>query len=228
MLRRFQFQKLKLNKDVVRKITCFVGLVEGCSKTTSVWCSAIGKNPTEICVWNEKYIKWFFEFFKNNWWIYCYSDVVALDIEGFLPAEHQASQRPKYFKRKVFAKTTFMSIVSSACVVEGINGRGSKSWETIHGLRGTLATLLFESGQPVSPVSLRSRPWHPHSLKGYQHLCGGEGRKQKRDISEEEEPVPKRLTVMPPTPQTAVSKIGSIMLLRLSCQATHLVEIVCC
>ena len=72
--------------------------------------------------------------------------------------------------------------MKGACLAEGIAGSGHRNWVTTHGLRGTLATLLFENGHSDSSVGLRTGHRDPRLLKSYQHVRGGEGIKQQRDI----------------------------------------------
>jgi len=75
-----------------------------------------------------------------------------------------------------------MNSVKNVCTVEGIAGSGKKGWVTTHGLRGTLATLLFENGHSDSSVALRTGHRDPRSLKSYQNLRGIEGMQQQRDV----------------------------------------------
>lgn len=63
-----------------------------------------------------------------------------------------------------------------------MEGSGSKSSVTTHGLRGTLATFLLEAGQSDSSVSMRTDPRYFKSLKSYQHLRRGGGREHQWDI----------------------------------------------
>lgn len=44
-------------------------------------------------------------------------------------------------------------------------GSGSKTWVTTHGLRDTMASLLFAAGNADSSVSLRTGHRDPRSLQ---------------------------------------------------------------
>lgn len=89
-----------------------------------------------------------------------------------------------------------MSIVCWACEKEGVEGEGQKSWVTTHGLRRTLATLLFQNGHSDSSVALRTGHRDPKSLKSYQNLQGTESLRQQRDLFGMKEPDTKRLKVV--------------------------------
>ena len=75
-----------------------------------------------------------------------------------------------------------MKVVKKVCEEEGIAGSGVKSWVTSHGLRGTVATLLVQSGHADSSVAMRTGHRDPRSLKSYQNLRGMEGLQQQRDL----------------------------------------------
>ena len=53
---------------------------------------------------------------------------------------------------------------------------------TLHGLRGTVITQLFESGHAESSVALRSGHRGMEAMKAYQYLRGRLGMKQQEDI----------------------------------------------
>lgn len=91
-------------------------------------------------------------------------------------------QEEIFFKAQPLGKNSFIWAVKTACQAEGIGGSGINSFITTPGLRGTLATLLFEHVYSDSSVALRTGNRDPRSLKSYQHLRGGEGLKQRRDI----------------------------------------------
>ena len=93
----------------------------------------------------------------------------------FLAINPGATLRSLFFKRKHLGKNCFHNLVKGACLAEGIAGSGHLIWVTTHGLRDTLATLLFENGHSDSSVALRTGNRDPRSLKSYQHLRGGEG-----------------------------------------------------
>lgn len=80
-------------------------------------------------------------------------------------------------------RNMFMSLVRTACSNEGICGEGSNFWVTTHGLRGTLATILFENGHSDSSVAMRTGHRDPKSLKSYQHLRGSTGLQQQRALA---------------------------------------------
>lgn len=100
----------------------------------------------------------------------------------FLAVNLKATHQRDFFKRQNIGKNSFLSIVKNACNAEGIQGSRRKSWITTHGLRGTLATLLFEIWHSDSSIVLRTGHRHPKSLKSYQPLRGVEGIQQQRDV----------------------------------------------
>lgn len=82
----------------------------------------------------------------------------------------------------MLGRDTFLCTVRSACDTEATPGSGLKEWVTMHGLGGTLATILFESRYTVSSVLLRTGHLDPRSLQSYQHLRGGNRLKQQSNL----------------------------------------------
>lgn len=62
-----------------------------------------------------------------------------------LAINSNSTPRREFCKRQPVGKNSFINIVKNSCTTDGIEGSGSKHWVTIHWLRGTLATLLFEN-----------------------------------------------------------------------------------
>lgn len=183
LLSRHQFCKMTLGGEIVWKITGTVGNVNGGSKTSSGGWSSIGRKPVEVCVWDQDYANGNINFFKILDEYIALRDSVAGDLDRFfLAVQLTAVDKGKFFKRQPLGKNSFLSAVKSCCNEEGIQGSGTKSWMTTHGLRGTLATILFEAGHSDSSVSLRTGHRDPTSLKSYQHLRGGLGLRQQRDL----------------------------------------------
>lgn len=75
-----------------------------------------------------------------------------------------------------------MKCVQSVCCTEVLTYPDTTSLLTTHGLRGTLATFIFEAGHSYSSVSLGTGHWDAKSLKSYRHLRLGEGNPQQDDF----------------------------------------------
>ena len=73
-------------------------------------------------------------------------------------------------------------LVQNACVVNGIKGVGSKDQISFHGFRGTVVSLLIESGMPDSSTVLRTIYRQIDSIRPYHNIPGSEGRLQQAII----------------------------------------------
>lgn len=193
-LKLSQFQKIRLGDDTVWKITGCVGSTSGSSKTAGGGWKAIGQSPTEVCIWNEDYADGSINFYKDIDEYMSIRESVAPTLDRFFLGIHgRATCRNKFFKGQAMGKNLFLRVVKHCCSDEGINGSGTKSWVTTHGLRGTLATLLFQAGHADSSVSLRTGHRDPRSLKSYQNLRGVEGLRQQQDLLQDfQSPIKKR------------------------------------
>lgn len=166
-------------------ITGAVGATNGSSKTCRGGWASIGQKPLEICVWNETYHGCINFFEDIDSYLRLRSEIDPGTDRFFLGVNHRAANIRDFFKRSPIGKNTFGKIVKDACVKEGINGSGSRGWVTTHGLRGSLASILFGAGHSDSSVVMRTGHRDPRSLKSYQNLRGIEGIKQQRDIFNE-------------------------------------------
>ena len=77
----------------------------------------------------------------------------------------RATKLHKFFKRQHLGRNAFARIVERVCEHEGITGSGVKRGMALHGLRGSVVTLLFEDGQIDVNVAMRTGHRDLASLK---------------------------------------------------------------
>lgn len=94
-----------------------------------------------------------------------------------------------FFNEKSLGRNSFTQVVKTVCSAERISGDGIEGWMNTHGLRGNLILYIFESGYADNFVSNKTGHRDLSSLKSYQHLRDGEGKRQKRDIADDTDQV---------------------------------------
>lgn len=159
-----------------------VGATNGSSKTHRGGWKSVGEKLLEVVVYNETYHGSINFFELLDFYLKLWEELDPATDRFFLTVNLLATNPRDFFKRTPVGRNKFMKIVKDVCAREGIQGSGSRNWVTTHGLRGTLATILFGAGHADSSVALRTGHRDPTSLKSYQHLRGQEGLQQQRDL----------------------------------------------
>lgn len=106
----------------------------------------------------------------------------------FCTINYGTYNKNKFFKDVNLGEPTIGKYVTEACDALGIKGLGSKDHMTIHGLRATVITPLFETGQTATCIQLRSGHKSIETLKDYRNLRGSTGRAQQRNILADKPP----------------------------------------
>ena len=106
----------------------------------------------------------------------------------FMRVNARATKFDKYFKRQHLGRNAFARIVGSVYEHEGITGSGVKRGMTLHGLGGSVVTLLFEDGQKDVNLAMRTGHRDLASLKHYHNLRGALGMQQQAVIFGDSEP----------------------------------------
>lgn len=72
---------------------------------------------------------------------------VETGVDRFLFAvNHRATSRQDCSNIQGLGTNLFKCFIKTVCVTEGISTSGSETWVATHGLRVTLASLLFAAG----------------------------------------------------------------------------------
>lgn len=139
------------------------------SKTSRGSLKAVGHKPQEVAVFDEAHDE-LINFYKDIRLFCAFANLDPTADRFFLAIKHQARDVRQFWKRQPLGKNTFPRIIRDCCVAEDFSGSGERNWITTHRLRGTLATLLFETNHSDSSVAMRNGHRDPRSLKRYQRL----------------------------------------------------------
>ena len=143
-----------------------VGSRVGAAKTARQGWKAVKDKPQEVCVWNKSCFNGNLNLFED---IEDYMRVrSAMDCgsDRFLWKSMLVQLCLKQrFKRQHLVRNAFARIVGRVCQHEGITGSGVKRGMTLHGLRGSVVSLLFEDGQNDVNVAMRTGNRDLASLK---------------------------------------------------------------
>lgn len=85
-------------------------------------------------------------FMDINQYMSLRSSLVVGTDRFFLAILHDVTHRKDFFKHQHVDKNTFLNLIENSCGLESIEGSGSMDWMSTHGLRDTVATLLFKKG----------------------------------------------------------------------------------
>lgn len=186
-LNRNQFEKQVINGRKAWVVTEVIGDLTGSPKTSKGGWSSVGKAPLKIPIWEGTYLK--DDTFDG---ISFYDDVDeyinirdSMNVSTgrfFLSANQAGKRKREFFKRQNLGINKFLQVVKTVSMKEGVSGIGSKAFATNHGLRGTLASLLIQSGHSDTSVSKRTGHKDLRSLQHYQNLQGAEGQQQQVNI----------------------------------------------
>ena len=91
----------------------------------------------------------------------------------------KATRQECFLRNQPLGENKIRYLVQNACAVNGIKGVGSKDQISFHGLRGTVVSLLIESGMPDSSTVLRTGHRQMDSIRPYHNIRGSEGRLQQ-------------------------------------------------
>lgn len=91
----------------------------------------------------------------------------------FLDIDVMVTIKEIFFKKQPLCKNIFLQAMKTFFSAEGIKKSDTKGWAAIHGLRRTMATLLFNHGHSNSSVSLRTGHRYPYLFQRYKTLRGG-------------------------------------------------------
>lgn len=88
-----------------------------------------------------------------------------------------------FFKSQPLGEKKITNLVQDACSKNGIKGVGPKGHVNFHGaIRGTMTSLLVQSGIPDSSTVLRNGHRQIDSIRPYYTIRGKEGRQQQYEI----------------------------------------------
>ena len=105
-------------------------------------------------------------------------------------------EKSKWLRSQPVGRNHVADIIKNTFKSLGICGTGSRDHVTRHGLRGTVATVLLDSGEEDVAVQLRTGHVSLESLKWYTNLRGKTAQRQQRalfGLSDETERDVKRL-----------------------------------
>lgn len=178
-----QVQKITCGGEQVWKICGVIGSRVGASKTATGGWKAVQDKPQEVCVWNRTCLGGKLNLFEDlEDYMRIRNSLDCGSDRFFLAANARATTFENFFKRQHLGRNAFARIVGSICRKEGITGTGVKQGMTLHGLRGSVVTLLFEDGQNDVNVAMRTGHRDLSSLKNYHNLRGALGMQQQAAI----------------------------------------------
>lgn len=79
-------------------------------------------------------------------------------------------------------KTRLRELVTEACSENSIKGLGPNDHMVLHGVRGSVSTMLITSVIPDSAITMRTGHLQLDSLRSYQNIRGKEGDVQQHAI----------------------------------------------
>lgn len=156
--------------------------MEGSSKTFKVEWAAMGQKVPDICVFIEAYDDGKLISVPILMNITIRSELEAGSDRFFLAINRHAPHQHDFFKRQPMDKNQFVSALKNACLAKEITYSGKQVWISTHDLRGPLAILLFKNIHTDLSEAFPTGRRDPRLLQSYQHLQGGEGLKQQRDL----------------------------------------------
>lgn len=106
-----QFQKIKLENNVVWKISGFIGSSTWDSKTASGGWNSISQSPTEVCVCNEEYADGNINFYKDIDDYMGLRTVVAPNLGRFFLAVDYRETEISVFQKP----TAWKKLISEGC-----------------------------------------------------------------------------------------------------------------
>ena len=176
-------QFTSIEGDTVIRIVGRIGSANGASKNRQGGLRATDEKAPEVYIWNKDQVGGRVNVFKDiEEYLQMVTSFRGEDDHFFASVNYYPKDGVFFFKDTNLGQNTIGDYVKKACIAVGVSGSGLKSHMTIHGLRGTVITRLFESGHADASISLRSLHRDFRSFKAYHNLRGVLGRRQQDDI----------------------------------------------
>lgn len=178
-LRLSQLSFINQKGQDVLMIVGTIGSKKGASKNAPGGISAIKQRPKEICIWNKWQMDGKINIYEDIKQYYDLRNKMVLKGENhdrfFTAINPRATSFESFFKCQPLGEHTLRRYIKEACEKNGITGIGPNDAVVTHSLRGTVTSLLIESGTPDTAVSLHTGHRKLENLKPYQNMRGKEG-----------------------------------------------------
>lgn len=184
-----QWREARNNDEDVLVYTSVMGCRDGSTKTEKGGIRAIGQSPTTFYLWKSTALGGKLCVYDDILdYIKIRNSLQPATDRFFLQPNDRAtlSSRRTFFTRQHVGKNSFMNFIKIACDAEGVCGEGMKDLITNHSTRGTVVSSLCRTSHANSSIKMRSGHRTDETLKRYQNLLGAEGRRQQRDIFNED------------------------------------------
>lgn len=183
-LKLSQLQKICIDGENAWRMTSVIGCRRGRSKNRKGGLKAVKQKPTEIIIFDETYygsinvFQDLCEYLKLRLELKSPSDRL---LHGVWKDRNDLDKQ-KWLRTQPLGRNHIAEIIKETCKELDICGTGSREHITRHGLRGTVATVLLDSGEEDVGVALRTGHLSLESLKWYTNLRGRTGRRQQRAL----------------------------------------------